>query len=214
MGKTFIKFCFVAAFIISLHTGNCNAIEFKGMSYCGWGQTVYSSTDSNNSLANLSNDGCQWVAINVWWYQSTTTSTDINTWYPSNSVRPASVQVAVNRCHQLGMKVMLKPMLDVKTGDWRGYIVPSTAWFAAYQSFIDYWADFATANNCEMFCIGCEFENTSSWSAQWHFVASDVRNHYSGPITYAVNHGGEKHYLLVGRRRLHRYRRLLSTDKH
>ena len=66
---------------------------------------------------------------------------------------------------------MLKPMLDVNTpaNTWRGTIVPSTAWFAAYQSFINYWADFAEANNCEMLCIGCEFENTSSWAAQWRF---------------------------------------------
>ena len=42
-----------------------------------------------------------------------------------------------------------------------------------------------------MLCIGCEFENTSSWATDWRSVANDVRNHYSGPITYAVNHGGE-----------------------
>ena len=169
MGKTFLRFCIVAVFVAFPRLANCGAIEFKGMSYCGWGQNVYSSTDSNNSLGNLQKTGCQWVAINVWWYQSTTTSTDINAWYPYNSVSPASVKVAVDRCHQLGMKVMLKPMLDVKTGDWRAYIVPSTAWFAAYQDFINYWADFAEANNCEMLCIGCEFENTSSWAAQWRF---------------------------------------------
>jgi hypothetical protein len=89
------------------------------------------------------------------------------------------------------MKVMLKPMLDIKTGEWRADIVPSTAWFNAYHGFLNYWADFAEANNCEMLCIGCEFENTSSWATQWRSVASDVRTHYSGPITYAVNHGGE-----------------------
>ena len=191
MGKTFIRFCFVTAVIVSLHTGNCNAIEFKGMSYCGWSQYTFSTNDSNTSLANLSNDGCKWVAINFWWFQDTTTSTVIAPDYTRYSVSPASVKVAVDRCHQLGMKVMLKPMLDIKTGEWRANIVPSTAWFAAYQGFINYWADFAEANNCEMLCIGCEFEGTSSWATQWRSVASGVRTHYSGPITYAVNHGGE-----------------------
>jgi hypothetical protein len=191
MGKTFIRFCFVAAVIVSVHTGSCNAIEFKGMSYVGWSQYAYSSTDSNTSLANAKNAGCEWVAINVWWFQDTATSTVIAPDYTRYSVRPQSVKVAVDRCHQLGMKVMLKPMLDIKTGEWRANIVPSTAWFNAYHGFLNYWADFAEANNCEMLCIGCEFENTSSWATQWRSVASDVRTHFSGPITYAVNHGGE-----------------------
>ncbi len=191
MDKTFIKFCFVAAVIVSLHTGNCNAIEFKGMSYTGWSRYAYSSTDSNTSLANMKNAGCQWVAITVWWFQDTTTSTVIAPDYTRFSVDPRSVKVAVDRAHQLGMKVMLKPMLDIKTGEWRANIVPSTAWFTAYHGFMNYWADFAEANNCEMLCIGCEFENTSSWASSWRSVADDVRTHYSGPLTYAVNHGGE-----------------------
>ncbi|MCJ7729881.1 MAG: hypothetical protein MUO27_08415, partial [Sedimentisphaerales bacterium] len=176
---------------ILLRPAFCGAIEYKGMSYTGWGQTVFTSTDSNTSLSNLQKTGYQWVAINIWWYQDTLTSTTIYPLYPYNSVKPESVKVAVDRCHQLGMKVMLKPMLDVKDGTWRARIVPSTAWFTAYHGFINYWADFAEANNCEMLCIGCEFEDTSSWATQWRSVASDVRSHYSGPITYAVNHDGE-----------------------
>ena len=191
MGKTFIKFCFVATVIVSLHTGNCNAIEFKGMSYTGWNRYAYSGTDSNTSLANMQQAGCQWVAITVWWFQDTTTSTVIAPDYTRFSVDPCSVKVAVDRAHQLGMKVMLKPMLDIKTGEWRANIVPSAAWFTAYHGFLNYWADFAQTNNCEMLCIGCEFEGTSSWATYWRSVADDVRTHYSGPITYAVNHGGE-----------------------
>jgi hypothetical protein len=191
MRKAFINFCIAAVATIFLHPANCVAIEFKGTSYVGWWEYAYSSTDSNTSLANAKNAGCQWVAINVWWFQDTIYSTVIEPNYSKYSVRPESVKVAVDRCHQLGMKVMLKPMLDVKDGTWRARIVPSTAWFNAYHGFINYWADFAEANNCEMLCIGCEFEDTSSWATQWRSVASDVRNHYSGPITYAVNHGGE-----------------------
>jgi hypothetical protein len=170
-------------------------IEFKGMSYCGWSEYAFSTDDSNTSLANLKDINCQWVAINVWWFQDTTTSTVIGPDYSLYSVRPESVKVAVDRCHQLGMKVMLKPMLDVKSGEWRANIVPSPEWFAAYHGFINYWADFAQSNNCEMFCIGCEFENSSPYADQWRFVVSDVRTHYSGPITYAVNHDGEQNIL-------------------
>jgi hypothetical protein len=195
MNKFFIKILVITTLLTLLHPFNCNAIEFKGISYVGWWAYAYSSADSNTSLGDAKNAGCQWVAINVWWFQDTVNSSYIypdynSSWY---SVRSESVKVAVDRCHQLGMKVMLKPMLDVKSprGTWRAYIEPNDAWFAAYHTFINYWADFAEANNCEMFCIGCEFENTSSWASSWRSVANDVRTHYSGPITYAVNHGGE-----------------------
>jgi hypothetical protein len=97
----------------------------------------YSSTDSNTSLANAKAAGCEWVAINVWWFQDTATSTVIGPDYTRYSVRPESVKVAVDRCHQLGMKVMLKPMLDIKTGEWRANIVPSAAWFTAYHGFLN-----------------------------------------------------------------------------
>ncbi|MGA2172104.1 MAG: dockerin type I domain-containing protein [Sedimentisphaerales bacterium] len=168
-----------------------SAIEFKGMSYCGWSENAFSTEDSNTSLGNLRNTGCQWVAINVWEFQDNATSTVIAPDYNLFSVSPESVKVAVDRCHELGMKVLLKPMLDMKTGGWRAYIVPSDEWFAAYHGFMNYWADFAQTNNCEMLCIGCEFEGTSSWADAWRSVANDVRTHYSGPITYAGNYGGE-----------------------
>ena len=95
MGKTFIKFCFVAAFIISLHTGNCNAIEFKGISYTGWSWEDYNSINSNTSLANAQNIGCNWVAINVWWFQNNINSTAIAPIKTSYSADPCAVQIAV-----------------------------------------------------------------------------------------------------------------------
>jgi len=194
MIKQLIKIFAATVLITQLHPFICDAIEFKGMSYCGWSQYSYSTTDSNNSLANLQQTGCQWVAINVWWFQDTIYSTVIEPNYLLYSVRPESVKVAVDRCHQLGMKVMLKPNVDLAhdSDHWRGQIVPSTAWFNAYRGFINYWADFAEQNNVELFSIGCELVNTSSWADAWRSVASDVRTHYSGPIVYAANSGDEQ----------------------
>ncbi len=199
MYKTFIKVCFIAVFVTSLQTVKCNAIEFKGMSYVGWWQYAYSGTDSNTSLGNLSNSGCKWIAINVWWFQDTINSTVIEPNYSLYSVRPESVKVAVDRCHQLGMKVMLKPNVDLAhdSSHWRGDIIPSTAWFNAYHSFMNYWADFAEQNNIELLCIGCELINTDgpAWANSWRSVANDVRTHYSGPIVYAANWGDEQNVI-------------------
>jgi hypothetical protein len=188
MKKTIIKNLIAITTFTLIFPAICGAIEFKGMSYCGWDANAYSTTDSNTSLAKLQQTGCQWVAINVWWFQDTIYSTVIEPNYSLYCVRPESVKVAVDRCHQLGMKVMLKPNIDLAQdpSHWRGQIVPSTAWFNEYHNFINFWADFAEQNNVELFCIGCELASTSSWADSWRSVASDVRTHYSGPIVYAA----------------------------
>jgi hypothetical protein len=90
------------------------------------------------------------------------------------------------------MKVMLKPMVDCRDGNWRGNINPSAAWFAAYEAFLTYWADLARANNADYFSVGCELKKTVSWSSSWRNVIREVKNHYSGPLTYAANHGNEQ----------------------
>ncbi|MGA2171838.1 MAG: hypothetical protein ABSG82_02330 [Sedimentisphaerales bacterium] len=196
MKKSTVKILAAIAVVALLYPALCGAIEFKGVSYTGWSWEDYNSTNSNTSLANAQNVGCNWVAICVWWFQTNISSTTIAPIKTSYSADPCAVQIAVNRCHQLGMKVMLKPMLDLSndSSHWRGDIPGSTAWFTSYKSFINYWAAFATANNCDMLCIGCELVGTDSGSSNttsWRSVVSGVRALYSGPITYAANWGDE-----------------------
>jgi hypothetical protein len=88
--------------------------------------------------------------------------------------------------HELGMKVMLKPMVDPLDGHWRGEIPPSDAWFASYADFIDFWAEFSQEYGVEMLCIGCEFRAMESWESGWENIIVGVRERYSGPLTYAA----------------------------
>lgn len=149
------------------------------------------SEDSDSSLAKAREDGCNWIAICVWWFQDDVNSTVIEPNYISYSATPESVVHAINTCHQLGMKVMLKPMVDCQDGNWRGYINPSSNWFAEYEDFVMFWAQIAEENKVESFCIGCELKKTVTWSSSWRSIAQQVRTLYSGPLTYAANHGNE-----------------------
>jgi len=170
----------------------CYAVEIKGVSYTAWEPNALLTPESDASLAKAYNDGCNWIAICIWWFQDNINSTAIGPDYSLYSATPGSVVHAIQRCHELGMKVMLKPMVDCRDGTWRGQINPSTGWFTAYQNFINFWADIAQNNNVELFCVGCELENTVSWSSSWRVVIQNVRTHYSGPLTYAANHGSEQ----------------------
>jgi hypothetical protein len=164
---------------------NVNGPVFqKGMSYVSWPPN-FGSADSNESLRLLSLTNTEWVALCVFWYQENITSAEI---YPSyNTPSHISVIQAIQRIHELGMKVMLKPMIDPSDGNWRGLIPPSAEWFASYTNFMNFWAEFSQEHEVEMLCVGCEFKSNEGQTASWENVTAEVRQKYSGPITYAAN---------------------------
>jgi hypothetical protein len=168
--------------------------EIKAVSFTAWSEYAFASEDALQSLINARNIGCNWIAICVWEFQEDISATEIAPDYALYSARRESVVQAIAWCHQLGLNVMLKPMVDMSNdpGHWRGQIVPSTEWFAAYEDFVNSWAIIAQDNNVELFCVGCEFVNTVSWSASWRSVIQGVRNRYGGPLVYAANHGNEQ----------------------
>lgn len=177
--------------VVSVCAPIVQAVDMKGVSYTAWGPYDMLSEDSDNSLAKARSDGCNWLAICVWWFQDNVNSTTIEPDYALYSATPESVIHAINTCHELGMKVMLKPMVDCRNGVWRGNINPSSGWFSSYQDFIIFWAQLAEENKVESFCIGCEFVKTVSWSSSWETVIQNARLYYTGPMTYAANHGNE-----------------------
>ncbi|MCP4261395.1 MAG: hypothetical protein GY774_28420 [Planctomycetes bacterium] len=182
----------VWSFWIHTFGTNTNDIEMKGVSYTAWQPNALLSGDSDRSLARAKEDGCNWIALCVWWFQDNINSTTITSDYTRFSATPESIIHAINQCHEQGMKVMLKPMVDCRDGNWRGNINPSNNWFSEYQEFINFWAQLAQENNVEMFCIGCEFTKTVSWSSSWKNIIQNIRTYYSGPLTYAANHGNEQ----------------------
>jgi hypothetical protein len=156
----------------------------KGMSYVSW-PPRFDSNDSDESLRLLRLTNTEWVSICVFWYQDTVSSTRIYA-PPDKTPTNESVVHAINRTHELSMKVMLKPMVDPLDGHWRGEIPPSDAWFQSYANFINFWADFSQEHGVEMLCIGCEFQQTESWTSSWENIIVGVRERYLGPLTYAA----------------------------
>ncbi|MHC4558659.1 MAG: glycoside hydrolase family 113, partial [Planctomycetota bacterium] len=131
--KPLIHYSLAVFAVINFCVPATHAIEMKGVSYTAWKPDAMLSEDSDNSLAKVRADGCNWIAICVWWFQDNVNSTTVEPDYTRYSATPESVVHAINTCHELGMKVMLKPMVDCRDGDWRGTINPSDGWFSAYQ---------------------------------------------------------------------------------
>ena len=169
-----------------------NAVFQKGLSYSAWSSDAFSSSESDESLRLLTETNTEWIALCFSWFQSSTTSHDIH--LGSSSPTIESIRHAITTAHSLGLKVMLKPMVEALEREktlsypvWRGEIQPSDEWFESYSDFINFFAEFAEQNGVELFCVGCEYTATTVETEQWKNVIQGVRQRYSGPITYAAD---------------------------
>ena len=117
-----------------------NAVFQKGLSYSAWSSDAFSSSESDESLRLLTETNTEWIALCFSWFQSSTTSHDIH--LGSSSPTTESIQHAITTAHSLGLKVMLKPMVEALEREktlsypvWRGEIQPSDEWFESYSRF-------------------------------------------------------------------------------
>jgi hypothetical protein len=166
----------------------------KGMSFSAWSSDAFATAESDESLYLLTGTNTEWIAICFSWVQSNTTSDDIHADFERTPTTD-SVKHAITVAHGLGLKVILKPMVDTLEEEktqgyptvWRGEIQPKQSWFDSYSIFINSFADVAEKYGVELFCVGCEFKATTGEKQQWEKVISGVRKHYSGPLTYAAD---------------------------
>jgi hypothetical protein len=165
-----------------------------GVSYSAWNQDLTDPgtfSQLQQSVQEMKAAGVKWVALNTFEFQDTLASTTIAPDYGMWSTTDASLQAAINEFKANGIQVLLKPMVDVKSGDWRGNIPPSGAWFTEYQGFITDWANKATTWGADALSVGCEFRDTiwtPGWDDEWRSTVDAARAAFAGPMTYAANH--------------------------
>jgi hypothetical protein len=171
----------------------------KGIAYTAWWSGEYSHPDADLSLTNLAPTGANWISLLVTGYQDTITSTTV--FITTATPTDADLIHVITEAHSLGLKVMLKPHVDLLNDPthWRGQIGEEftteaewDAWFASYQDFIFHYADLAETHGADQFCIGTELVATTHQADDWQAVIEGIHARYDGPITYASNHSGEE----------------------
>ncbi len=160
----------------------------KGVNYTSWNRDELAGKVSDSTLLYLAGLGVKHVAIMVVWYQADAEAKDIFR-DDSKTISDEALRHAVNVCHSLGMKVMLKSHVDLEDGEFRTNILPSEEWFDSYKRFILRYAEFSAKNNVEIFSIGTELANTTivTWQKRWSDIIGEVRRLYNGPIIYGAN---------------------------
>jgi hypothetical protein len=144
-------------------------------------------------MALMAEHKVNWTALAYTGVQDTAFSTDIRFGAPVG-VDETEITWAIRRAHQLGMRVCLKPVVNVADGTWRAHIgffdwdVPGepswTDWFTSYTAFILDAARIAEREGCEMLCVGCEMVRADGQDAHWRELIARVREVYTGLITY------------------------------
>ena len=183
----------VAAWLILLIAPRARAEPaYRGMSYVSFGANDLASSASDLSLENMRAVGTDTVALNFWWFQDTVNSNAMAEDFSRYSSTVSSIEHAIDHIHSLGMKVLLKPMLDVDDGTWRAFINPSNPdlWFTNYTNYLGMFADIAEAKGVDLFSIGCEMNALEhpAHNARWANLISNLRSRYSGALTYSANH--------------------------
>jgi len=164
----------------------------KGISFTGYSAASYSGANHEQALREVKATGADWVMILVTQYQPTTGSTAIA---PDATLTPtdASLESIIAYAHSIGLKVMLKPHVNVSDGTPRALIGQTftsdqwTSWFASYDAMLLHYAELAAATRCEQFCVGCELDATVSQVSAWRHTIADVRRVYSGRLTYSAD---------------------------
>lgn len=170
----------------------------KGFTF-GWmaRRGEYATKETFDSLIKLKETGSEWVALAFPINQETVFSTKIYFDY-AKSVSDKEITELINKAHEIGFKVCLKPVINSGDGIWRARInFPDDGeqywkeWFESYEAFITHYAEIAEDTNCEMFCIGCEMTGTERKTDYWEATISEIRKLYTGKIMYNTNHGDE-----------------------
>jgi len=182
--------CALAFASIAAHAQSNGGFVYDGITHVSWWFDEYTYATATASRNDFAATNANWAGVLVTWYQPNITA---NAMAPNTNQTPtdAAVTQAIQEFHNKGIKVMLKPHVDVDDGNWRGNINPSNpdTWFANYTQFMVKYAQLAGSLGVEMICIGTEMKTVSGAAnqARWYAVIDAIRAVYKGPLTYAAN---------------------------
>jgi hypothetical protein len=105
----------------------------------------------------------------------------------------ASLQLFIRAAHARGISVMMRPTLDeanLRSVDrWRGQIEPKDVgkWFGTYTDLIVHYAELSESEHVASISVGVEFESMEQYHDQWRSLIGEVRDVYTGLVTYSFN---------------------------
>lgn len=167
-------------------TGDSGAIQ--GFNFTSWWHDEFLGPEADEALDRMVEAGATWVAIVPTQYMRSAGSSIIAPESGGRSAGDGAVASIIDAAHDRGLRVMLKPHVDVSDGTWRGAIHPDDqeAWFTSYRTMIILYARLAERHGVEMFCIGNELDSMTgdAYNDEWEEIIGAVRQDFQGSLTY------------------------------
>ena len=168
---------------------------FHAMTW-GWVGTrgTWTTQAARRSMEAMTEVAPTWVVLAYAALQDTAQSTEIHWRDSPDLVSDDEIRAAAAHARELGLRVCLKPTVNVTDGTWRAHIgffdqdVPGEPtwdeWFDAYDEYILHHARLAQEIGADLFCMGCEMVRADAREDRWRSLAARVREVYTGPVTY------------------------------
>lgn len=161
--------------------------QIQGFNYPSYWNTYYGLPGSRQSLNSLAEAGAGWVSLVPHWYTTSLTGSVVRRTEATES--DAAVIAAIRQARRNGLSVALKPHVDPQDDEFRGLFRPADVdrWFDTYRAMIVHYARIAEREGVRMMSVGCELDSLDGgrYASQWARVIREVREVFSGELTYA-----------------------------
>lgn len=153
--------------------------------------------------------GINWTTLNMNFCQDKYFSRKMYLDFEFSSSESEIIEIT-KRLHDNGIKVLFKPCLTSLDGAAMGCVgFPDKECLSQIQGIeTDYWKEwFHSFTECQKYfsylaeragidsmIIGAEYYGTEGQNKYWEKVIKEVRNNFSGPITYEFTHASRKKY--------------------
>lgn len=161
----------------------------------------YASDDALAQIDKMADLNIRWVALMVNVMQETFSSTRL---FQDFIFTPTDSEVEhyIERLHEKGIRVMLKPMVECLDSSWRGRITFPDGdeqiqgikvnyweqWFESHIASLVHYGKMAERLGVELFCVGCELDGTQHKTELWRNAIGALKSVYNGPLTYDPTH--------------------------
>ncbi len=184
-------------FLILLATfTSCNSQEKERISKIN-GVSFVASRDviDSSHVQPVVNINANWAAVMPFAFMQNLESTELifnieRQWWGE---REEGAKKTIALFHQQGIKVMVKPQIWIRRGEFTGHIAMKSEadWHLFeenYRNFILLYARLAQEIGTEMLCIGTELNTfVSARPDFWKQLIKEVKTIYKGKLTYAEN---------------------------
>lgn len=168
----------------------------KGVALGAWGRDGYAAATLPGQLDALRVGGVEWVQLTCRWFQAARDSIELAP-DPERSPSDESLRGAIRLARARGLRVFLKPQIDLLGPGWRGEIRHHAeerwqGWFASYRRFLLHYAALAREEEVDLLAVGVELDGTRHRERDWRALVAAVREVHPGPLVYAANWGREE----------------------